>query len=228
MWFDDNNGPVEVLEIGWPGGTVSGRLLGSGRDGILLAHGAGTNQDHPFITLLRDGLADAGYTVLTFNYPYSERGSRRPDPTPRLLECHQAAAERLAGLVDRLFLAGRSMGGRMATYLAAGGRETAGLVLYAYPLHPPGSPDRLRADHLADVRAPMLFFQGTRDALARMDLFETHVASLPGVTVEILEGAGHTPRGGGWTEASMARHLVERTAVWIGGLGSGKSRPPRP
>ena len=78
--------------ITWPDGRVSGRLAGSGPSGVLLAHGAGTNQEHPFMTSLRDGLAGAGYTVMTFNYPYTERGSKRPDRTERLVEAHRAAA----------------------------------------------------------------------------------------------------------------------------------------
>ncbi|MEX0865600.1 MAG: alpha/beta fold hydrolase [Acidimicrobiia bacterium] len=216
------------LAIEWPGGRVSGRLTGSGGTGILLAHGAGTNQDHSFMVLLRDGLAAAGHTVLTFNYPYAEKGSRRPDLTERLLECHRAAADHLATRADLVFLAGRSMGGRIGTYLAATGYPTAGLILYAYPLHPAGKPERLRIGQFADIRAPMLFFQGTRDALARMDLFQAHIGSLPGVEVEILEGASHSTRGGGWTEGSMSGHLVERTTTWVRAVSSGKPSRSRP
>jgi uncharacterized protein len=204
---------IQVLQ-----GEVTGRLAGSGGDGILLAHGAGTDQDHPFMVLLRDGLAGSGHTVLTFNYPYSERGSRRPDAESKLLECHRAAADLLAGLTDRVFLAGRSMGGRMGLYLAAEGWPAAGVILYAYPLHPAGKPEKLRNDRFAAVAAPMLFFQGTRDALARMDLFEQHIATLPNTTVELLEGASHSPKGGGWTPESTASKLVEVTVGWMGTL----------
>lgn len=210
---------MKAIRIKVAGGSVSGRLAGAGATGIVLAHGAGTDQDHPFMVMLRDGLAAAGYRVLTFNYPYSERGSRRPDPEARLIECHRAVADRLAGTVDRVFLAGRSMGGRMGLYLAAEGWPAAGVILYAYPLHPAGRPERLRIDRFGAVRCPMLFFQGTRDALARMDLFERHVVPLPDVTVEILEGAGHSPRGGGWTPETTADRLVLGTARWISGLG---------
>jgi predicted alpha/beta-hydrolase family hydrolase len=176
---------------------------------------------------LRDGLADAGHTVLTFNYPYTERGSKRPDPRDRLVECHRVAADTLAPRVDRLFLAGRSMGGRIGTYVAAEGYPVAGLVLYAYPLHPAGKPDQLRIDQFEAITSPILFFQGTRDALARMDLFERHLAHLPTATVEILEGASHSTRGGGWTEATMAERLVAGTTVWIEGLRSGRTSLPR-
>ncbi len=214
--------------ITWPDGRVTGRLSGSGPDGILLAHGAGTDQDHPFMTGLREGLAGAGHTVMTFNYAYTERGSKRPDRTERLLEAHRAAADLLAGKVDRLFLAGRSMGGRMATYLVADGYPAAGVVLYAYPLHPAGREDRLRADHFQNVHVPMLFFQGTRDALSRMELFDTHVRSLPDATVELLDGASHSFRGGGWTEQAMLERLVTGTSAWIGAPSSGTSRGTGP
>ena len=197
-------------------GTVTGRLArGANREaqtGLLLAHGAGTDQDHPRLVELRDGLSSAGLTVLTFNYHYSEAGKRGPDSQPLLLSAHRAARDRLAHEVGgAVFLAGRSMGGRMGTYLAAAGEPCLGLVLYAYPLHPPGRPDKLRADHLSAVTAPMLFFQGTRDPLSRMELFDRHVRTLPTATVELLE-ADHSLGG-----AKNARFLIERTAGWIAG-----------
>jgi predicted alpha/beta-hydrolase family hydrolase len=207
--------------ISWPQGEVSGRLAGSGPTGILLAHGAGTNQDHPFMVSLRDGLASSGHTVMTFNYPYTERGTKSPDRAEVLLRCHRAAADHLAGRVDRLYLAGRSMGGRIATYLVAEAYPASGVILYAYPLHPAGKEDQLRIGHFEDVKVPLLFFQGTRDALSRMELFDRHLRSLPNATVEILEGASHSFRGGGWTEEAMLDRLVAGTTAWIETLRSG-------
>jgi uncharacterized protein len=209
---------TDTIRIDWGEGEVTGRLAGAGGTGILLAHGAGTDQEHPFIVLLRDGLAAGGFTVLTFNYPYTERGARRPDPQARLVTCHRAAAEELASRADRVVLAGRSMGGRMGTYLAAEGFDALALVLYAYPLHPAGKPDRLRVSQFPEISIPMLFFQGTRDALARMDLFDRHIAPLPNATVEILDGASHATRGGGWTDETMSAHLVAKTTEWVGAL----------
>lgn len=214
---------ADQTKITWPGGQVSGRLAGAGPVGILLAHGAGTNQDHRFMTALRDGLAEAGHTVMTFNYPYTERGSKRPDRTERLVEAHRAAADRLGSEVETLFLAGRSMGGRMATYLVAEGYPAAGVVLYAYPLHPAGKPDKLRVAHFPDVHVPLLFFQGTRDALSRIELFDRHIRTLPNVTVELLEGASHSFRGGGWSEADMLQRLVSGTTNWIESVSSGRT-----
>jgi len=209
--------------VTWDESEVTAIVEGEGPDGILLAHGAGTDQHHPMMTGLRSGLAGGGHTVMTFNYPYTERGAKRPDRQERLVECHRAAADSLAAEVDGLFMAGRSMGGRIGTYLAADGYPTLGLILYAYPLHPAGKPDRLRVDQFADIAVPMLFCQGTRDALSRMELFEAHIEPLPGATVELLEGAGHGLRGGGWTLETMTERYVTATLRWIAGLRSGRS-----
>src|SRR5690606_35238348 len=130
--------------VTWDGGEVTAIIDGSGPLGILLAHGAGTDQEHASIAGLRSGLAAGGHTVMSFNYPYTERGAKRPDNQNRLMACHRAAADHLRDRVDSLFLAGRSMGGRMGTYLAAEGYPASGLILYAYPLHPAGKPEKLR------------------------------------------------------------------------------------
>jgi predicted alpha/beta-hydrolase family hydrolase len=219
---------AKTVTIEWSGGEVTGRLAGRGDNGILLAHGAGTNQDHPFMTLLRDGLAEAGHTVLSFNYPYTERGAKAPDRAPKLVECHRGAADHLRRRVDRLFLAGRSMGGRIATYLVAEGDRAEGIILYAYPLHPAGKPEKLRIAHFPEVTVPMLFFHGTKDALSRMELFERHIATLPNADVEILEGAGHSFRGGGWTPESMVERLVADSTKWIVAVSSGASHRSGP
>lgn len=173
---------------------------------------------------LREGLAEGGLSVMTFNYPYTERGGKRPDRQEKLLACHVAAADALSADVDGLFLAGRSMGGRMGTYLAADGYPTDGLVLYAYPLHPPGKPENLRVTQFDDVDVPMLFFQGTKDTLSRMELFDEHIATLPNAEVEILEGAGHGYRGGGWNLETITERYVAGTLSWIAALSSGTTK----
>ncbi len=218
--------PTEI-EIKWDGGAVTGRLAGRGSAGILLAHGAGTNQDHPNMVGLREALAEAGHKVMTFNYPYTERGSRSPDRPEKLVACHRAAATVLQGSVSNLFLAGRSMGGRMGTYLAAEGFPCDGLILYSYPLHPAGKPDKLRVAHFPDVSQPMLFFQGTRDPLSRMELFDRHIRTLPNARIEVLDGANHGFKGGGWTPETMIDRLVEGSARFISEVSSGKSPQTR-
>ena len=173
--------------------------------------------------LLRDGLVEAGHTVMTFNYPYAERGSKGPDRAEKLVECHRGAADYLRPKVDHLYLAGRSMGGRIGTYLVAEGDQASGLILYAYPLHPPGKPEKLRIDQFGDISIPMLFFQGTRDALARTELFDKYIRSLSNAEVELLEGASHGTKGGGWTPESMADRLTADTTRWIAAISSGRS-----
>lgn len=165
---------------------------------------------------------------MSFNYPYAERGSKRPDRQEKLVTCHRAAADILTASVDELYLAGRSMGGRMGTYLVAEGYPAAGLVLYAYPLHPAGRPEKPRVAQFSEISIPMLFFQGTNDPLARMELFDEHIAGLPTAEVELLEGAGHGPRGGGWSVESMTERYVGRTLTWIDGISSGTSRRSPP
>lgn len=214
----------ERTTVTWDGDTVSAIVEGSGPVGILLAHGAGTDQEHPSITELRSGLARGGHTVMSFNYPYTERGSKRPDHQDRLVACHRAAADHLATQVDGLFLAGRSMGGRMGTYLTAAGYPAQGLILYAYPLHPAGKPEKLRVDQFGDVTVPMLFLQGSNDALSRMELFNEHIRHLPNAEVEMLEGAGHGFRGGGWTLETIIERYVAASLAWIDRISSGTSR----
>ena len=191
---------------------------GDGPDVLVLAHGAGTDQHHRMISGIRAAVARRAVRVVTFNYPYTEAGRRRPDRPATLLECHAAVAdavsERFGG---SLFLGGRSMGGRIATMLAAGGYPVRGIVAYAYPLHPAGKPERLRIDHLPAVGAPMLFFQGSRDSLSRTDLFDRHVRSLDGVEVVDMEGADHSFRG--WKEPELYEFLADQTAEWIGRHG---------
>lgn len=216
---------VRKINIVWDSGQVSGILEANGPTGVLLAHGAGTNQEHPSIVAIRRGLAATGLTVMSFNYPYTERGSKRPDRTEKLVDCHIAAAEALRQDIDHLFLAGRSMGGRIGTYLAAQGYLCEGLVLYAYPLHPAGKPEKLRVAHFPDVSQPMLFFQGTRDALSRMELFDRHIRPLPNATVEVLEGATHGFKGGGWTLETMVERLVAGTKGFIDEISSGENTP---
>lgn len=212
------------IKIIWEAGEVTGIIGGAGPIGILLAHGAGTSQEHPHMVALRENLAAASHTVMSFNYPYAQRGSKRPDRTEKLMESHHAAAEALRRDVDRIFLAGRSMGGRMGTYLAAEGYPCDGLVLYAYPLHPAGKPESLRVAHFTDIAQPMLFFQGTRDPLSRPELFDRHIRSLPNARVETLEGATHGFKGGGWTPESMVKRLVSGTKRFVADVSSGENR----
>ena len=146
---------------------AEGPLVGAA---LILAHGAGAGQHSPFMTSFADALASRGLDLITFNFLYTERKRRLPDKAPALESCYRAVIETVRGSVESarqaLFIGGKSMGGRIATQVAAAdaGLRLAGLVLLGYPLHPPGRPDRLRDAHLPAVARRMLFVQGTRDA----------------------------------------------------------------
>ena len=177
------------------------------------------------MTAIRDGLAARGHPVLTFNYPYMEAGRRfPPDRRHILLACHRAAAAWLRERSSSMVMAGRSMGGRMASYLAAEGEPCDGLVLFAYPLHPAGKPDRLRADHLPDVQVPMLFLTGSRDALALPHLVNRWLEPLERATVEVIPDADHgfrVPKRSGRTTEEVIDWMLSRTSGWIAGLVDG-------
>lgn len=202
-----------------PFGPVPGHIEGEGPVGILLATGAGTGQEHDGVAGLRRRLADAGATVMTFEYAYRAAGRSSPDRPPKLLEVHRAAAARLREKVgDQLVLAGRSMGGRLSTMLAAENERCRAVVAYGYPLHPAGKPDKLRTEHLSSVSVPMLLITGTRDALARPDLVERHLAPLPTVTLELVPEADHSFRRRGTPPATMLDLLTSTTIQWLSGL----------
>jgi len=141
---------------------------------IVLGHGAGGNQLGGFMRLFASGLAARGLDAMTFNFLYSEHGRGAPDHKTKLELCYNYVidtARRHPKLkANRLVIGGKSMGGRIASQVAAAGiRDLAGLVFLGYPLHPPGKPEQLRAEHLENIRAPMLFMQGTRDAFGTPD-----------------------------------------------------------
>jgi uncharacterized protein len=136
---------------------------------LILGHGAGANQLSGFMRLFAAGLAERGLDVVTFNFLYMEQGRKIPDPAPRLEACYRAVIDavvkhkKLKG--NRLVIGGKSMGGRIASQVAASRpANIEGLVFLGYPLHPPGRPDKLRSEHLPKIKAPMLFVQGSRDA----------------------------------------------------------------
>ena len=141
---------------------------------IVLGHGAGADQMSAFMRMAAEGLAARGLDAMTFNFLYKEQGRSVPDPKARLESCYRAVIEttlkhkKLKG--NRLVIGGKSMGGRIASQVAAPeGDRVAGLVFLGYPLHPPGRPDKLRDEHLTEIKAPMLFVQGSRDAFGTAD-----------------------------------------------------------
>ena len=184
------------MKITYDGGSVAGVTAGEpGATGVLLAHGAGAGQDHPWIVAVREGLARRGLFVMSFNYRYTEAGKRAPDRLPMLLNVHRAAADVLAVECDRVVLAGKSMGGRIGSHLAGDdGWPAASLVYFGYPLVPIGKGDPRPTDHLERIEVPQLFFAGTRDRLSPPDLIAPIAGSVPDGTLEVVEDGDHSFR----------------------------------
>jgi len=208
------------MEITYETGTVTGVTAGDpGPVGVLLAHGAGGGQDHPWIVTVREGLARHGVFVMSFNYRYTEAGRKSPDRMPTLLTVHRAAADALARECDRVVLAGKSMGGRVGSHLVGDeGWPAAGLVYFGYPLVPMGKGEPRPIDHLLAIDVPQLFFAGTRDRLSPPDLIEGIVRSVPDGTLEIVDDGDHSfkvPKRSGTTTEAVLEQIVATTAAWI-------------
>jgi len=198
---------------------------GARASAILLAHGAGFAMDSPWMEKVALGLAARGFPVLRFNYPYKERGRRAgrdvpPDRAPVLEEAHAAAVAALAERAGprRLLLAGKSMGGRISTHLAAKGENCAGLVLFGYPLHPPKQPAKTRSEHFPAIAQPALFLQGTRDEFADLALLRTALERYGGkATLEVIDTADHgfhVLKSSGKTDEEVRELLLDRVASW--------------
>jgi hypothetical protein len=165
---------------------------------LVLAHGAGAGQTHPFMVGMARALAAAGVDVVTFDFPYMEARRRVPDRPP-VLEARfrevVAGVQARADLSARaLYVGGKSMGGRMASHLAAAAEPgVRGLVTLGYPLHPPGRPDQLRTAHLERIAMPWLVVQGERDTFGTPTELAPHLARVPGpVTLETMAGGDHS------------------------------------
>jgi len=210
----------ERMVFSWEGGTVSGywHRPARGRSWVVLGHGAGGSMDSPTLVRFAEALAEQGVGAVRFNFPYAERRRRVPDPQPRLEACFRAVAGHVAGRAERLFLGGRSMGGRIASHIAAAGFPAAGLVFLGYPLHPPGQPERLRDAHLGRIEVPMLFLQGSRDSFARPDLLAQTVARL-GATLHVVPEGNHGLNVRGRPQMDVLAELAAVTLEWIGRVG---------
>jgi predicted alpha/beta-hydrolase family hydrolase len=190
----------------------------------LLAHGAGAGMNHPFLGAVAAQLVERGVATLRYQFPYMERGSKRPDP-PKL--CHATVRAAVAEAARRcsapLFAGGRSFGGRMTSQAQAIAPLPGlrGLAFLGFPLHPAGKPSDERAKHLFDVDVPMLFLQGTRDELAEMSLLEPLVRKLgTRATLQLFEGADHSfhvPARSGRTDAMVLGDAVAALADWFSG-----------
>lgn len=188
---------------------------------LILAHGAGAGQSSAFITDFATALAERGIDIVTFNFPYMELGRRIPDPNRRLEACYRSVIATIRGRSrSRLAIGGKSMGGRIASQVSACNvGELAGLVFLGYPLHPPGRPDRLRAAHLRDVTAPMLFVQGSRDAFGTPEELRPIIEQIgPLADLYVVEGGDHSfkvPKSAGVRQQDVHRAVQDRIAAWL-------------
>lgn len=191
--------------------------------GLILAHGAGNDMDSPLLSHVHEQLAQRGTLSIKFNFPYKEQGRRAPDRATVLEATWRAILRDLREDRElaprRIFLGGKSMGGRIASQVVAEGEDCAGLVFLGYPLHPARRPNRLRVEHLKLIRVPMLFLQGTRDPLCNMDLLQQTLSCLSApVTLHRIEGGDHSfevPKRSGRTEAEVWEEIVDTITRWI-------------
>ncbi|MBI2964727.1 MAG: dienelactone hydrolase family protein [Chloroflexi bacterium] len=158
---------------------------------FIYAPGAGSNIHDPFGRKLSAQFAAKGIEVIRFQFPYAEAKRRLPDRTPVLEATWTAAISQSRRPDTKLAVGGRSMGGRIASQVVAGGEEVDALILFAYPLHPPDQPGNLRTKHLPDIAAPTLFISGTQDEFGTPDELATAIALVRGARLHRLEGANH-------------------------------------
>lgn len=191
----------------------------------VLAHGAGAGMAHPFMTAFAGGLAKRGIASLRYQFPYMEAKRGRPDSpavaTAAVRGAVAAAGKRLPGLP--VFVGGKSFGGRMSSTAEANeAMGIKGLAFLGFPLHPPEKPGTSRADHLAEVRVPMLFLQGTKDEFAQLDLLRPTVERLgASARLHLIEEADHSfhvPARTGRKDSDVREELLDTLAAWIDDL----------
>ena len=217
---------AQAVTIAVDGGqSVSGLLLvpRNARTCYVMAHGAGAGMTHPFMAAVANELAERGIATLRYQFPYMERGSKRPD-TPKVAQATVRAA--VADASRRapelgLFAGGKSFGGRMTSQAQAASPLPGvhGLAFLGFPLHPAGKPSDERAKHLFDVRIPMLFLQGTRDELADPALLQPVVEALgEGAALELYQDADHSfhvPARSGRKDAQVRAEILDALAEWM-------------
>ena len=196
---------------------------------LVLAHGAGAGMHHPFMERLASELADCGVATFRYQFPYMQQRRKRPDPPAVLIRTVRAAilAASEAASALPVFAGGKSLGARMTSLACAEERSSAatsgmtrvrGLVFFGFPLHPAGRPDTVRGEHLPRVHMPMLFLQGTRDALADLALLRPVCEKLaPYAALHVIDGADHSfhmRKRSGTNDAIVLRESVRTVALW--------------
>jgi predicted alpha/beta-hydrolase family hydrolase len=190
---------------------------------FVFAHGAGAGMTHPFMETVATGLFERGIATLRYQFPYMEKGSKRPDPPAIAQATVRAAVAEAVRCCPGLSLiaGGKSFGGRMTSQAqaAASLAGVGGLAFLGFPLHPAGKPSSDRARHLADVHVPMLFMQGARDSLAEVGLIEPVVRSLgPSATLHLVDGADHSfhvPARSGRNDRDVMNEILDAFTRWV-------------
>ena len=188
---------------------------------FVCAHGAGGNMADKSILTVTRALGARGLSTVRFNFLYKEKHSSRPDPMPKLKETTAAVVAQVRAELrpKTLIIGGRSMGGRAASMLAADGFDCSGLLLLAYPLHPPGKPDQLRDAHLPSIRIPVLCVNGTRDPFCTPELMkgvlERVTAPWQMLWVETADHSFHVLKSSGKTDAQVVGEVADAAEKWV-------------
>lgn len=194
-------------------------------DLFFLAPGAGADIHSDFMSFMSDSLATAGLKVCRFNFPYLEVGRRTPDRQPTLEDTYRAVVEaRGRGFEGRIFVGGKSMGGRIASHVVATGLDVDGLVYFGYPLHPPGRPEKIRDQHLYDIAAPMLFVEGTRDPFCPLGALDRVRAKLSLADLAVIDDGDHSfkvRKSSGRSTSDAWSEAAEAASGWISKLPTG-------
>lgn len=188
---------------------------------LVLAHGAGADMSHDYMVHFAQHLSSSHVAVCRFNFRYTEQGRRAPDKQPVLEDTYRGVVEQVRAERSprRLFLGGKSMGGRIASHIVAGGTEVDGLVYLGYPLHPPGKPERLRDAHLGDIKVPQLFVEGTRDPFCPLDtLTEVIRKRRLKADVVVIDGGDHSlkvRKSSGRTTTEAWNEAIGAIMTWM-------------
>ncbi len=209
-----------------PGEKISGRLsLPKNQDrgqGIVFAHGAANDMDHPLLAAVAEGLACQGFSCLRFNFPYREKGRKSPDPEHRLIHAWISAVDHVKKQTgcQNVVAAGKSLGARMAAQAyAQGDLQVQGLIFLGFPLHAPGKKESLRDGLLKKINIPVLFFQGTRDPFCDLDLLKPVLKSMAAPPpLEIIQGGDHSlnlPKSDPRPQADIHGRVIKTCQEWL-------------
>jgi predicted alpha/beta-hydrolase family hydrolase len=200
-------------------GAVGYKAQGSPDALLVLAHGAGAGQQHPFMTAMAKGFAARGVDVMTFDFPYMRARRKVPDRAPVL---EKAFTDMIAVATEwssapRVFIGGKSMGGRMATHLGAAHVDgISGIVVFGYPLHPPGKPEQLRIAHLGSIAVPVLIVQGERDAFGTPQELKPAIETMTArVTLHVVAKGDHSLAVSGRPRDAILNEVLDLAVTWM-------------